>query len=255
MRLLLKLEALSDVAQTKEVNSKYYTGMHGWLYKKLKGTDFEELHKKQDFKPFCFGNLYPIRDQKIKEGEKYKVWVSSPDEMFIINLLSNINAEETVNLGEYHFKLSGMKPVPSRKIEEFTLLTTETVTNVCLPVEGSLKPQAITLGKEKNKFKEQLKKNIIRKYNSFSEESIEEDFDLWDNVKIEEIPESETAVKIFFGNKENKNFDVIGSRYKFNMGNISEKQQEIFQLVQDLGFGERNTFGFGFVNMKRQTTK
>lgn len=246
---------MKTVVQNKTNNSKYYTGMHGWIYNKLKGTKFNDLHSKKEFKPFCFGNLYPIKDEKIKEGEVYKVWVSSPKEMFMISLLSDLNVNDKVNLGEYSFKLIGMNPYPSRKIDDFTLLKTETLTNICLPIDGSLKPKAITLKKDEEKFKEQLKKNIIRKYNRFSDEKVEEKYDLWNNVDIKEIPKSEKAVKIYFGNKQNKNFNVIGSNYKFNLGNITDKQKKIFQLVQDVGFGERNTFGFGFINVEKKVSK
>ncbi|MBD3203019.1 CRISPR-associated endoribonuclease Cas6 [Candidatus Woesearchaeota archaeon] len=251
MRILLYLKANRTVIQDKITNSKYYSGMHGWIYGKLKNTDYADMYSKKGFKKFCFGNLYPIRNQKIEQDKEYKVWISSPDEMFMINLLSNINIYEKINLGEFSFDLEKIEPKPSKRIEDFFLLKSETITNVCLPVDGNLKPKAITLTKDNNKFKKQLSKNLIRKYNYFSKEDIEEDFDLWNNVKIKEIPKSEHAIKLNFTKESDNWFDVIGARYKFNLGNINEKQKKIFQLCFDLGFGERNTFGFGFVNGKQ----
>ncbi len=91
MRLLLNLKALKSVKQNKLNNSKYYTGMHGWIYSKLKGTKFGDLHSKREFKPFCFGNLYPIRSGTIKQDDVYRFWISSPDEMFMVSLLSNLS--------------------------------------------------------------------------------------------------------------------------------------------------------------------
>ncbi len=129
-------------------------------------------------------------------------------------------------------------------------MKTETITNVCVPVGEELRPKAITLTKS-NKFKNQLKKNLIRKYNMFSSDDISENYDLWKNIEINEIPGSEHAVRINFTKESDNWFDVIGSRYDFNLGNISDKQKEILQLCMDLGFGEKNTFGFGFVNVKR----
>ncbi len=251
MRILLQLKAIRDVTQNKINNSKFYTGMHGWIYDKLKQTRYEELHSKKNFKPFCFSNLYPVKGQIIEEGKIYRTWISSPDEMLIISILSNIRINEKVNFGEYSFQLLGLIPKPSYRVDNFTLLTTETITNVCLPVQGSLKPKAITLKKDKNKFQELLKKNIIRKYNQFSDEKVTEDFNLWNNVEITEIPDTESAVKINFVDQDDNWFNVIGSRYRFNLGKLNDKQRQIFQLVHDLGFGERNTFGFGFVNVKR----
>ncbi len=106
MRLVLKLKSNKNVSQSKENNSKFYVGMHGWIYGKLKNTDFSEIYFKKEFKPFCFSNLFPVKESVINEGQVYSVIISSPSEMFMVALLSQINADDAVNLGEFSFELS-----------------------------------------------------------------------------------------------------------------------------------------------------
>ena len=161
MRLLIYFRSLKTVAQNQINNSKYYSGMHGWIYRKLENTNYSDMYLMSGYKKFCFGNLYPIKNNKIEEGESYKLLISSPDEMLMVNLISNIDHDEIVNLGEYSFKLEGLKPIPSHKINDYFLINSETITNICLPVDGILKPKAITLTKNPERFKEQLQKNLI----------------------------------------------------------------------------------------------
>jgi CRISPR-associated endoribonuclease Cas6 len=248
MRISLKLKSNKTVKQSKEINSKYYSAMHGWIYNKLENTDFSDIYSKKEFKPFCFSNLYPIKNTKIEENQIYNLTISSPNEMIMIALLSNINVGEMINLGEYSFELIDYKPLGKKEINSGDELDSETIINITLNESG--KRKAITLSKDSNSFKKNLSKNLIRKYNQYNEEKIEEDFNLWENIEIEEIKNTESAVKINLIKNSDNWFNVIGARYKFKIGNINETQKKILQLCYDLGFAERNSFGFGFMNIK-----
>ncbi len=253
MRIMLRLKSNKEVAQNKENNSKFYTGMHGWIYGKLKNTDFSEVYSKKEFKPFCFSNIFSIKNEKINEDEMYNVIISSPNEMIMIALLSNIDVGEQINLGEYSFELISYKPLARKEIQNFSKLNNETLLNICLPEDkkGKLAKKAITLERDPENFKKQLAKNLTRKYNQYYEKNIEEGFNLWKNVKITQIENSEKVVRLNLIKESDNFFDVIGARYSFEIGEIDETQRAIFQLCYDLGFGERNSFGFGFMNIKK----
>jgi len=248
MRLILKLESNKNVLQNRGNNSKFYVGMHGWLYNKLKNTDFSGLYFDEGFKPFCFSNLFLIKDAAIQEKQIYNLIISSPNEMFMVALLSQINLGEVINLGEYSFKLISYKPLGKRNFFEGILLENETIMG--LSINENSKTRSITLSSSSTMFRNNLAKNLIRKYNQFSKEQINEDFDLWQNVEIKEIPDTEKAVKINFIKNSDNWFNVIGARYRFKLGKINETQKRILELCYDLGFGERNSFGFGFMNIK-----
>lgn len=250
MRIVLNLKSNKTVEQSKENNSKFHTGMHGWIYKKLKKTDFSKLHGKKEFKPFCFSNLFTIKNQKIEEGKTYDLIISSPNEMFVIALLSNIDSGEIINLGEYSFELMNYKPLGKKVISQNDILNSETIINISLNEEG--KRKAITLKKNSSIFKGHLSKNLIRKYNQYNKEKIKEDFNLWENIVFKEIEGSESAIKLNLVKDSDNWFDVIGARYKFKIGKINETQKKILQLCYDLGFGERDSFGFGFMNIKNR---
>jgi CRISPR-associated endoribonuclease Cas6 len=248
MRLLLKLKARKSVKQNKENNSKFYTGLHGWIYDKLKETDFSEIHSKTGFKPFCFSNLFPIKGQVINEEEIYSLIISSPNEMFVIAILSKMNISEVVNLGEYSFELISYKPLTRKEIAQENILENETIINICILKDD--KKNSITFSKSPELFKANLAKNLVRKYNQFNNPKIGEGFDLWKNIEIEEIKGTESAIKINLIKESDNWFNVIGARYQFKIGEIDETQKKILNLCYDLGFGERNSFGFGFMNLK-----
>lgn len=253
MRLALKLVARKDCVQDKENNSKFYTGMHGWIYDKIKGTEFSEIYSQRGFKPFCFSNLFNISNKRIEGGKDYNLIISSPNEMFMIALLSKINVPEEINLGEYSFRLTVYKPLGKMEIKRWEILESETIINICLNENG--KRKAITLSKNSDLFKEHLAKNLIKKYNQESKDKVEEDFNLFNNTVIEEIGNSESAIKIDLVKDSDNWFNVIGARYRFKIGEINETQKRVLQLGYDLGFGERNTFGFGFMNIKSGKSK
>ncbi len=240
------MEANKDVVQNKTNNSKYYTGMHGWIYKKLKGTKFDDLHSKKEFKPFCFGNLYPIKKEEIKEGNIYKVWVSSPDENFIQTIFFNISEGEHINLGEYSFTLDNYKVIESEKIRPFSILESPTFINVTKSKKGGYK--ALNFLEEKEEFLEKLKINLIRKYNQFKEGDVDMKYDLFKNCLVEAKENSFVSVEMnIYKDDEKHNFKVIGNQLRFKLGAISKLQNKIFHLGYEVGFGERNTYGMGFM--------
>ncbi|MFW5891129.1 MAG: hypothetical protein ACOCUI_02820, partial [bacterium] len=167
----MKLKASKNCIQNKENNSKFYAGMHGWIYNKLKNTEFSEVYGQRMFKPFCFSNLFLIKNKEIKENEIYDIIISSPNEMLMIALLSNINILEKVNLGEYSFELISYKPLGKKEINESDILESETIINITLNENG--KRKAVTLNENPDLFKEHLNKNLIRKFNQYNKENIE----------------------------------------------------------------------------------
>ncbi len=250
MRLILKLKSNKTVSQNRNNNSKYYSGMHGWIYNKLKNTDFSELHSENGFKPFCFSNLFLIKEKLIKENQIYSIIISSPNEMLMVSILSQMNIGDLINIGEYSFELISYKPLGKINFSDGTIIESETITNVSL--HENSKTRSITLTSDSKTFKDNLGKNLIGKYNQFSKENINEDFDLWENIEIREMPKTKKAVKINFIKNSDNWFNVIGARYQFKLEKTNETQKKIFELCYDLGFGERNTFGFGFMNIKEK---
>ena len=58
----------------------------------------------------------------------------------------------------------------------------------------------------------------------------------------------EVCNHLVFEGKEEK---VFGSLWQFNFQNLNDKQQKLLQFGLDSGFGEKNSFGFGFMNIDK----
>ncbi|MFZ8830420.1 MAG: CRISPR-associated endoribonuclease Cas6 [Candidatus Aenigmatarchaeota archaeon] len=57
----------------------------------------------------------------------------------------------------------------------------------------------------------------------------------------------EVAIPLIINVKEQI---VIGSTWSFHFTYLTKEQKEILEFGIDCGFGERNSLGFGFVNVK-----
>ena len=100
---------------------------------------------------------------------------------------------------------------------------------------------------DNNGYVKLLEKNLLNKYTFLKE--IKPEINLFENVTItpnEKHPDSSFQIN-FFNKQENKNFKVVGSKLVFKFNKISEEQLKIFQTLYDSGFGERTTFGAGFM--------
>ena len=99
-----------------------------------------------------------------------------------------------------------------------------------------------------------LRKNLLNKFNFFNKTKIDIKFSLFDNVNIKLYEKrKEGSIPIFFrNNQKNDSFKIIGNKLIFEFKNISEQQLKIFQFCFDIGFGERNSYGMGFMAEKRR---
>ena len=114
MRLILRLKSNKTIQQ-KDLYKKYYTSMHGFIYKKLsKTTSFKSLHSNKKYKPFSFSNLFPIKEgivEEFSEDKKnyYYIIISSPLPLFIQELFFQFEDGEKIRFDSIPFKL--IKPL------------------------------------------------------------------------------------------------------------------------------------------------
>jgi len=265
MRILLKLEACKDFSY----DSKYYSKFQGFIYRQLINTPYSFLHQKKGYKFFCFSNIFPLKPTKkgispFKEGET-KFWlISSPDKGFIFLLnekFQNIaENNSTINLGEMQFYLKSVKIIKQRLKRK----------NVTLKLET---PLILRAGKKTYKnykiippreykylfwkkeyplelFIDLLTKNLIKKYAEF--------YYLNDKISLKEL---ESAVTPLFQRLEFEKTIVahvpikgreqkfIGSLWRFHFDWLNNQQKNLLEFAIDCGFGEKNSYGFGFVNV------
>ncbi|MCX8163707.1 MAG: CRISPR-associated endoribonuclease Cas6, partial [Candidatus Micrarchaeota archaeon] len=93
-------------------------------------------------------------------------------------------------------------------------------------------------------FLKQLEENIFKKYKLFYNTELEE-FPIFEKLKLIKT----VATKLPINN--NKDVLVIGSIWEFEFENLSKEKKEILEFALDCGFGEKNSYGFGFVNIEK----
>ena len=88
-----------------------------------------------------------------------------------------------------------------------------------------------------------MESNLFKKYNLFH------------NTKTEEFPIFEKFIfkKSVVNHviKNGREHRVFGSLWEFNFNYLSNEQRKILNFGLDAGFGELNSLGFGFMNLKR----
>lgn len=237
MRLIIELQALKSIKQ-KDLARKYPIALNGFLYKVLSSSNkFKGLHDKKDIKGFSFSTIHPMQD--IREGNHYRIIVSATAQI-IETLFFGIKTEK-LNLGEGHFIVNNVS-VEKRELTNIDTIETPFFLNLTKQVDGKIKP--ILYGDEN--YLDQLQKNLLHKYNQIH--GIKQDISLFENVNVKNIGHRQTyAMPLEF---DKGKFTVIGNKLSFKFNNITDEQLKVFQTCLDTGFGERCSYGFGFMVKK-----
>ncbi|NCN64511.1 MAG: CRISPR-associated endoribonuclease Cas6 [Candidatus Altiarchaeum hamiconexum] len=245
MRLLIKLRNAKE--QAYDLN--YYHKLQGFIYSLLKDTSYSELHNHKGYKFFSFSNIFPM---KTKKHDERNLMIASPSGKFIDVFLGKISErkDNLLHIGEYELELRGIKKIKP-KIENKCTLITGTPIVIRIPKENYEKydideEHDSAFWKKKHSFEafiKQLESNLFKKYNVFY------------NTKINEIPIFEqfifkkpTVNHVIKGGMEHK---VFGSILEFNFNYLNDSQIKILEFGIDTGFGEMNSLGFGFMNVKK----
>jgi len=250
MRLLVKLVAAKDF----NYDLKYFNKLQGFIYSLLKDSPYSTLHDKRGYKFFCFSNIFPIGDAKA--GDERNFIISSPDNLlikFLKNRIKELSSNnELINVGEMSFEVKGTSLIKI-KIEKNCRLISATPIIIRIP-EKNYEKYGIPKEFRKKRyvywrpcynfeaFVKQLEENLIKKYNEF----------YGTNFEIERIFEMFKFIKpvvshVIIKGKEEK---MVGSIWEFWFSYLAESRKKILKFGIDCGFGERNSLGFGFINIK-----
>lgn len=233
MRLLLKLNAMKTVSQ-EHFFKGYFTAMHG-LLAPVAGKD-------EKYSKFCFGNLFPVSNQKIEQGRDYSVIISSSNPLIIEKLFFYFEENKVVEIGELQFTLKEKVIMPVKLSPTSTI---ESISPVNITTHNGGKIKFHRFGDEN--FLELLRKNMLKKCQFLTGTAGPEN--LFENVEIsahKKHPFSCFQIN-FFNKGKNENFKVCGSKLVFRLKGVSDEQLKVFQTLFDAGIGERTSFGAGFM--------
>jgi len=250
MRILVKLES----TRTQPYQMEYHYHLQGFIYSMLKDGRFSKIHDKEGYKFFCFSNIFPACD--LKQGDVRHLLISSPDRDFIRHISSRLQEKkrsgEKVSIGNMEFDVKKAETLQVSLKVPFTLITGTPIV-VRVPREKYEKfnvktryPYEYLYWRQEHPlemFVEQLEDNLRKKYTEFTgrdagNESIIQRFMFRKQVSTRVLMKGLQQV-------------VIGSIWEFWFNDDICK--ELLEFGLDCGFGERNSLGFGFMNVKLKT--
>jgi len=250
--MILKLKAAKDF----NYDQNYFHKLQGFIYSLLKETQYSFLHDKKGYKFFCFSNVFPLpKDYKVKAGDEKKLIISSPDKIFIAFLAEKLKEKkenkELIHIGEMEFLVDELK-VFSLKLRKNLRLISATPIIVRIP-EKNYEKYGIPLEFRKKRyvywrpnyafeaFVKQLEENLIKKYNEFYKTNFEIDR-IFEVFKFRKLVVSSAII-------DGRSQVLVGSLWEFLFSYLSDEQKKILEFGIDAGFGERNSLGFGFMNV------
>ncbi len=232
MRLVIELEPFSEI-QYDYLNKHAIQGLFYYL---LKDTSFDNLHSSNKFKYFTFSDIFPISD--FKPGFKKTLLFSSPSNELVNALYDSILRYKTVKIKNLNFNIQNVKKIKLNLTYRFIsgspiVLYKDNKSNEYFSFEKH---------NNLNFFLERLKENAIKKYNTYTGESMILDEPLFDKL----IFKKEIVVKDF---KIGKEFIIIGSVWKLlEKFHIPDYLYNFYEFLMDCGLGEKNSLGYGFIN-------
>lgn len=190
---------------------------------------FAELHKQNRYKYYCYDSLYPIEKDKVyKKNQIYTLTIRTLDAN-----LAKYFSEYVVNT--YTDKLKGLtaqvRVIPKKHIDVMY-----TLTPAILKCESGYWKDEMTV----EQYEERLKANLIKKWNEFHGEKIQEDFELFTGVEF--LSKCPVA-------SQYKGIKLLGDKIRIHVAD-NEMAQKLAYMALGSGVLEMNSRGFGFVNYR-----
>lgn len=252
MRILARLRARSDAAY----DNSYHHKLRGRIWNALEGTEYDEIHDENRPKPFTYSNPFPPRD--MDEGEKRSLLVASTDEELLAHIAADLQDTPELNVGEMPFLVEDVSPLSPDVGEPGTSGILETGTGLLVRIPPwRFDEYGIDTESDEAEFwrpehtmeplQNQLEANLDKKHNQYCPDYLPgptdvagELFDGYELLKTFAIP-----VTVTEGHEET----WVLSKWKFEYTVRDDDHRRHLNLALDVGLGERNSLGFGFVNI------
>jgi len=222
----------------------------------LADTEFDQIHDSDRPKPFTYSNPFPPGD--MQEGDQRTLLFSSPNEELLTHIAADLQDNPELNIGEMPFTVDDLSPLSPDVGEPGTSGTIETGTGVVVRIPPwRFEEYGIECDHDQAEFwrpehtmepfQNQIESNLDQKHDLFCPDYLpgpsEVDCDLFDGyelIKTFSIPVTPTT-----GIEET----WVLSKWRFDYTVRDDGHRRHLNLLLDVGIGERNSLGFGFVNI------
>ena len=248
-RLLLKLKTANETKYEPE----HHRQVQGLIYDLLRGSDYSKLHDKKGFKFFAYSNIFPFFDLHV--GDIRNLIISSPSRGFISYLKDQLGYLREIEVGCMKFKIDYCRKfyIILSHYGSFGFITG---TPIILRNYRSVYEEGKTNNDNNREiywtsnypvdlFLKQLEDNLIKKYNEFYGFEAQTTKEKYGSIFYKPRLLKEVATRIFMNKTSKSRTVVIGTNWKFSFDECTP----LLQFALDCGLGERNSMGFGFMNL------
>lgn len=195
-----------------------------------KTEDTLRFHNKNEYKNYCFNSFYPIeRDGVYKEGRIYTIVIRTIDKSLFTYLNKNLPLAYTP-------KLRGLKTEIKIINKNKIISKLYSITSLVIKNDDGYWKNIIS----EQEFTKRLRENLIKKYNSFTKQEINEDFKF---IKLLEFNNKKPISNYYKGR------NILGDKITIEIEE-NEQAQNIAYMALGTGMGEMNARGLGYMGYK-----
>ncbi|MGL5434442.1 MAG: CRISPR-associated endoribonuclease Cas6 [Lachnospiraceae bacterium] len=223
LELQLKIFLLHDLKQEDALNE-----IASFIDETLsKQEEMRVFHRRNQYKNYSFCSFYPIAQEGVYQKEKvYSVLIRTIDRVIADYFMKNLP-------NHYNKMMKGLvcevKKIPPHLIERVY-----TITPAIIKDSHGYWKEHLTF----EQYEERIKINLIKKYNAFTENKIDEDFPLYHSIQIlNKVP-----IKILY-----KGIHLLGDKLELHVSEHPTAQKLIYMSL-GTGILESNARGNGFMN-------
>jgi len=194
-----------------------------------KDEEFLNFHNNNQYKWYSFSSFYPIEKEKVYlAGKIYIITIRTAEEKIVNHFQRFLDNESSEVIKAITIET---KIIPKKYIERIYSIT---------PAVAKFENGYWRTHESVETFEKRLKENLIKKYNSFTKQKINEEFDLFTFMKFDN--QKPIATKY-------KDIKLIGDKITLNVAE-NNLAQDLAYFALGTGLLEMNSRGFGFINYK-----
>jgi CRISPR-associated endoribonuclease Cas6 len=274
MRILLHLISEQDAPY----NNDYHYHLQSLFYKLMLESGRKDVHDRPIYKYFCFSNIFPY-EKSFTRDSTYKLILSTPEAGLCRDLFEALDKRRRaggesslLRLGELRFRLdlvrspfriavdnSSYSPIhvrsatpiiiriPKLRYPDYGIISERPFEfwRESIALEAFVKQVRDGMEKKLSEFKKEqhaLSQNVSTHANDQNSDTIQ--FALPEILSYHYLKSVSKPITIK-GEKQ----QAIGSLWEFEFSPQSQGESENLEFALDSGLGERNSLGFGFINL------
>lgn len=194
-----------------------------------KTEEYLDFHNDIGYKFYCNNGLYPLENDGLyKEDNIYTFQIRTIDKKLAEYFMKELRDIVTDNI---KILKCDLKMISKKHIDKIFSITPLIIKDDKGYWRGHMSLK---------EFEERIKINLIKKYNEFTGETIDENFEFYTTLEFK----NRKPVPIDY-----KNIKLLGDKLQLTIAD-DEVSQKIAYMAIGTGLGENNARGLGFVNFR-----